>query len=63
MAEQFGMAVDRVYLRRNIGFDEMIFNELGKDLMSEFDYGKPSRWSIITRDPKSPNWLKDINEQ
>ena len=30
-AERIDDTVDRVFLRRNIGFNEMIFNEFGKD--------------------------------
>ena len=44
VSEQLDNSVDRIYLRRNIGFNEMIFNELGKDLLSEFDYDRPNRW-------------------
>ena len=54
--------VDRVFLRRNIGFSEMVFNEFGRDLIAEFDYDKPNRWNVMTRDPRSPTWLGDINE-
>ena len=48
-------------MRRNIGFHEMVFNELGKDRLSEFDYEKPSKWQTVHRDPMQPNWIQDIN--
>lgn len=60
--ERIDSTVDRVFLRRNIGFNEMVFNEFGKDHLAEFKYERPNHWNLISRDPNKPNWLEDINE-
>lgn len=33
---------DRLFLRRFIGYNEFVFNELTKDNFGTFDVGKPS---------------------
>ena len=37
---------DRLFLRRFIGYDEFVFNELTQDNFGTFDVGKPSQWEV-----------------
>lgn len=38
---------DRLYLRRNIGFNEFIFRELGQDVFDQYNFNQPFRWQKV----------------
>ena len=49
---------DRLYLRRNIGFNELIFRELGQDIFDQYNFNQPYRWQKVETSQISNHSLK-----
>lgn len=49
------MTVDQIFLRRHIGYNELMYNEWGQDVFDDYDFSKPCRWHQL----KNPS---DISE-
>ena len=39
-------SIDKVFLRRFVGYHEFIFNEVAQDRFDQFDFQKPEAWHV-----------------